>query len=291
MREREVVRVVGRVGVERRLNPVRQVVRGERGERDLADRLALVGVAAHRPAAVGPLQVVGRHLEHGRRDHAGLLPHLVAGVDDRRAADDERPRPVGVHALVRDRRVAVQHPDVLERDAELVGDDLRPRGLVALAVRARPGDHLDLAGGQHPDRRVLPAARRVGERAEHPGRREPAHLGERRDADAQAHGRSQPRSVRPAPCAARRSGTAPWRVRGGRLVVARVVGQPGDRGVRELLVLDPVHVPAARAGPCRARRPGRPSGARWRRSPRAGRRRGRRRWGSCVVNTPVQLNR
>jgi hypothetical protein len=47
-----------------------------------------------------------------------------------------------------------------------VGDDLAPRRLVALAVRRRAGDDLDLAGGQHPDRRVLPAAGDVLERAE-----------------------------------------------------------------------------------------------------------------------------
>ena len=47
--------------------------------------------------------------------------------------------------------VAVQDLDVLERHAELVGDDLAPRRLVALAVRGRAGDHLDLAGRQHPD--------------------------------------------------------------------------------------------------------------------------------------------
>ena len=38
--------------------------------------------------------------------------------------------------LVRDLGVAVQHLDVLERDAEPVGDDLAERRLVPLAVRA-----------------------------------------------------------------------------------------------------------------------------------------------------------
>ena len=86
-----------------------------------------------------------------------------------------------------DRGVAVQHLDVLERDAELVGDELAPRRLVPLAVRGRAGDDLDLAGGQHPDRGLLPAAGAVGERAEHPGGRQAAHLGEGGEADAQLH--------------------------------------------------------------------------------------------------------
>ena len=79
-------------------------------------------------------------------------------------AHDERARAVGVHALGRDLRVAVQHLDVLERDPEPVGDDLAPRRLVALAVRRDAGDDLDLAGREHPDAGALPAAGAVVER-------------------------------------------------------------------------------------------------------------------------------
>ena len=43
--------------------------------------------------------------------------------------------------------VAVQHLDVLERDPEPVRDDLAERRLVALPVRARAGDDLDLPVG------------------------------------------------------------------------------------------------------------------------------------------------
>ena len=59
-------------------------------------------------------------------------------LDHRDAADDQRARAVGVHALRRGPGVAVQHLDVLERHAELVGDDLAPRRLVPLAVRRAP---------------------------------------------------------------------------------------------------------------------------------------------------------
>ena len=238
MREVEVDRVVRRVGVERRLDPVGQVVRGEDRHRDLADRHALVGAADREPAA-GELDVVDRRLEQVRRDRLGLLDHLVGGPDQRLATDDQRPRAVGVEALGRDLGVAVQHLDVLERDAEPVGDDLAERRLVALAVRGGAGDDLDLAGGQHPHARVLPAAGAVVERAEHPGRRQAAHLGERRDADAELD---------------RVAGLAallllgPQLVvpehllgpRGRGLVVAGVVLHAGDRGERELVVLDPV---------------------------------------------------
>ena len=104
-------------------------------------------VALDRERAVARTR--GRRAEPraGARRRPGLVDHLVGRrLDQRHAADGQRARAVGVHALGRDLGVAVQHLDVLERDAEPVGDDLAPRRLVALAVRRRPGDHLDLAG-------------------------------------------------------------------------------------------------------------------------------------------------
>ena len=64
------------------------------------------------------------------------------------------------------RGVAVQHLDVVGRDAEHVGHDLRPGRLVALAVRRGARDHVDGAGRQARDRRRVPAAGRVADRAE-----------------------------------------------------------------------------------------------------------------------------
>ena len=257
VREGEVVRVVGGVGVDGRLDAVGQVVRGERGQRDLGDRDALVRVAADREPPGDHSRSSADASSIAGRDHLGLLDHLVAGRDQGHAADRQRPGAVGVHALGRDLGVAVQHPDVLERHAELVGDDLAPRRLVSLAVRARSGDDLDLAGGQHPDRGLLPAAGAVGQRAEHPGRGQAAHLGEGGDADAELH-----RVVAGPPLLLLLAELVVVEqllgLGRGRLVVTRVVGQAGDGGVRELLVLDPVPLPQRPAGRCRARRRARP---------------------------------
>ena len=44
-------------------------------------------------------------------------------------------------------RVAMQHHDLVPRHAELIGDDLREHGLVALTVSARAGNRRDLAAG------------------------------------------------------------------------------------------------------------------------------------------------
>ena len=127
---------------------------------------------------------------------------------------------------------------------------------------------------------LLPAAGAVVERAEDAGRREAAHLGERRDADAELD--------RVVALAALLLLGAQLVVaeellglgRGG-LVVARVVGHARHRGERELVVRDPVLLADLERVDARPRRRARPSAARWRRSPRGGRRRGRRRPTSC----------
>ena len=124
-------------------------------------------------------------------------------------------------------------------DAEPVGDDLAERRLVALAVGARAGHDLDLAGGEHPHPGVLPAAGAVVEAAEHPRGREAAHLGERRDAEAELDpvaGVAAPLLLGAQLVVAEHG----HRLLGGGLVVAGVVLQAGHRGERELLVLDPV---------------------------------------------------
>ena len=163
---------------------------------------------------------------------------------------------------------------------EPVGDDLAPRRLVALAVRRDAGDDLDLAGGEHPDAGALPAAGAVVEGAEDARGGETAHLGERRDADAELD-----RVV--ALAAALLLGAQLvvaeelLRLGGGRLVVAGVVRHAGDGGERELVVRDPVLLADLERVDDRARRRARPSSARWRRSPRGDRRRGRRRPTSC----------
>jgi hypothetical protein len=162
VREGEVVRVERGLGVQVGLDSVRQVVRGERRQRDLADLDTLVGALDAEPAGA-ELQVVGTGLEHVRRDHAGLVDHLVGRLEHRHGPYRERPRPIGVHASGGHLGVTVQHLDVVEGHAQLVSDDLAPGGLVALTVRARSGDHLDVAGRQHSHSRVLPAAGAVGQ--------------------------------------------------------------------------------------------------------------------------------
>ena len=123
--------------------------------------LAEPGRALDPERAVVELQVVRVGLEHVRGDQPGLLDHRArrpAGRPcRRRRATGSRRCPC------RTATVAVS-PWMTSMsstgDAERVGGDLAPRGRVALPVRRRAGDDLDLAGGQHPDRWRAPSRRR-----------------------------------------------------------------------------------------------------------------------------------
>ena len=78
----------------------------------------------------------------------------------------------------------MDHLDVVHADAELVGDDLRERRLVALPVGRGPDHELDRAERLEANRRRVPASHRIANRAENARRREAAHLVVRREADA-----------------------------------------------------------------------------------------------------------
>ena len=239
MRVAEVLRVVDVVAVQRRLHAVGQVVCREGRQRHLLDRQAGLGRALDGELPAAELDVVLVGLEQVGGDALGLLDDLAGGLVDGDATHHQRPRAVGVHPLRARPGVAGDELDVVERHAEGVRDDLAPRGVVALTVRGRTGHDLDLAGREHAHRGRLPATGAVGQRAQDAGRRQTAHLGEGRDADAELHDVL-------AVAAALLLRTQPDHVEhllgllGGRLVVARVVGQPRHHGVRELLVRDPV---------------------------------------------------
>src|SRR5437764_13312408 len=97
-----------------------------------------------------------------RRDLAAGLDHLLAGADNRVAADDHRFRAAG--AAARDQRVAValDQLDARERDAEPGGEHLGERRPMALPIIQRTSDDRDLAVRLEADAAHL-AARRAGQ--------------------------------------------------------------------------------------------------------------------------------
>ena len=241
-----------------------------------ASGIDLSGDPATVNAPVLERQVVGAGLELVSGDLLGLVDDAVAGHGDGHATDGERSRSVGVHAQRGDGRVGVQHVDVVGADPEPLGDDHRPRRLVALAVRRTARDHLHLGRRQDAHRGRLPTSCRVVERCQHPRGSEPAHLEVRRHADAEAlRGPLDVlRLLAPAQVV-----VADQRCRlvGRRRMITGVVHEVRSTPCTGTKPSGCSCAGAARGGRCRSWRRGSPSPARWRTSLPAGRRRDRRR--------------
>ena len=146
-------------------------------------RHRLVG-ARDREASARVLEVVLGHLELVGDDPLRLRDHLLGGVVEGDSADGETAAPVRVQPELHHRGVAVDHLDLLDRDPEPVGDDLRERRHVALPVRRGADQDLDGPGREAADRGGVPAAGAVADRAEDPRRSEAAHLDVGRQTDA-----------------------------------------------------------------------------------------------------------
>ena len=161
----------------------RIIVRHVGGEGDLAERLGAVG-AGDRELAVLELDVGLGGLEQMGRDLPALVDHLVERLDQRRAADRQRARAVGSHAERNARGVAMHDVDILDRHAEPLGHKLREGGLVTLAVAVGAGENGDAAGRIDPHRRYFIEPGPRAERAGHRRRRHAARLDIARHAEA-----------------------------------------------------------------------------------------------------------
>src|SRR3984893_2071273 len=102
---------------------VREVVRHVGGQRHLGHGLRPVG-AGNGELAVLELDIGLGGFEQMRGDLAALGNDLVHRLDDRAAADGERPRAVGAHAIGDLVGIAVDDLDAFDRDAETIGDEL-----------------------------------------------------------------------------------------------------------------------------------------------------------------------
>ena len=182
-------------------------------------------------------------------DDLRLVADLAGDQRRGRAGHRRRPAAVGAEAERGLVGVAVDDLDVVRRDAELLGDDLGERRLVALALGLHREPHDGLAG------RVDPQLAAVGH-----AEAEDVHvlarpgadgLGEERDADA--HQLAALALLRLLARAARRSRPSPcaWRMR--RLVVAGVVDPAGLATCTGTARAAAGSAAAARPGPSSAR--------------------------------------
>ena len=96
------------------------------------------------PPALGSdleADVLGRRFEEPGGQLFRLLPDGPGVFEDRRPADGGAPAPEGADAARALVGVPVEDPHGFRRDAELLGGDLRPRGLVSLAVGGGAAPH------------------------------------------------------------------------------------------------------------------------------------------------------
>src|SRR5262245_52703039 len=119
-----------------------------------------------------------------RGDLLGLGFDLLERLHHRREADRPGARAIGAHAELHLVSIAVNHADVLDRDAEAIGDDLRKRRLMALTMLMRAGENLDRTGRIDADLSRLPQADAGAERTDRGARRDAASLNVSREAKA-----------------------------------------------------------------------------------------------------------
>ena len=154
-------------------------------------RAALMPIAGraplHRELPVRELEVVLGRLRAGApRSRVAFSMTFSRRVPERDAADRERAAAVGVHARAVTMAVSPCSTSTSSSPTPSWSATIcAQRRLVALAVRRRAGHDLHRPGRQEADRRRVPAARAVADRAEDAARARAAHLDVRREADAE----------------------------------------------------------------------------------------------------------
>ena len=109
---------------------------------DIAPSRGFIG-AGNAELSVLELDVAFRRFEKVRRDFLCLGLDLVERFDDRRHADRAGAGTIGPHAELHLVGIAVQDRNIFDRNSKPVGNDLRKRRLVTLAVGMRAGEDFD----------------------------------------------------------------------------------------------------------------------------------------------------
>ena len=137
-RVHEVVRVVERLGFQRRLHALRQVPRHRRLQRDVGKRHRFVRYAFYLEGPIAKVEIFFRHFQGVGGNLFRLFQHPVCGDGNGGPPDGRRPGAVRPPAHGDAVRVPVNHFDIFRLDAELVSHDLGKRRFLALAVGRSP---------------------------------------------------------------------------------------------------------------------------------------------------------
>src|SRR5262249_13135218 len=144
---------VGRVVVAHRLEARFHALRVVRvcREGDVLDGFGAVGRALDRELAWLVDEIFGRRLQQVRGELARLVENLARSDRGRGPGHGGRAARVGAETIGRRVRIALLDLDVLCGNTQLLGQDLRVRRLVALALRLCTEARDGLAGGVDTD--------------------------------------------------------------------------------------------------------------------------------------------
>src|SRR5919109_2912567 len=111
--------------------------------------------------AVEKYQIVRIHLEQGGGELSRLFFTLPRRLIDGDSAHCSRPATKSADTLRHSSGIAMDYLDILQRDTQFIGNDLRKGGLLPLAVRRRARQHRDFSIGLHLHLAVLPHSLRT----------------------------------------------------------------------------------------------------------------------------------
>ena len=127
-----------------------------RPSREVGERERAVG-AGDPHGAVGDLEVAGARLQRVGGELLEIVGELARRAADRGAAARDRARSAGADAGRDQIGVALDHAHALRRQVEMLGDELRIGGVMALPGRLRADQHRDDAVRVEPHDRGLRA--------------------------------------------------------------------------------------------------------------------------------------
>src|SRR5262245_10310135 len=116
------------------------------GSSDLAPGNFFLWNTPDTEATVRLNDIFGRGFDEMGRDAFRFFDDSLRSDGQRPAADHRAAAAEGASALLTDVRITVQDSDVVHRSLGQLRGDLRPRGLMSLAVGARSSEHGNLAG-------------------------------------------------------------------------------------------------------------------------------------------------
>ena len=122
-------------GLQTRLQTLRQFRCNVSLRRYLLDGEPFIGNPADGESSVGKLEIVGTGLEYVAGDGLGLFLDPLCRHENGSAPNGRGPATEGPDAVRDDRRISVDHGDIIHIQPQFIRDQLRKRGFLPLPMR------------------------------------------------------------------------------------------------------------------------------------------------------------